>query len=98
MEQHNEKHLASTGHHVYTIDANDMDVEHCTGQFKVQMPDNLSRIGGLRQNIQLSPNTRVMLTKIINTADDLGAELKALFLVSILHLQTTQGTISQCLC
>ncbi|CAC5392496.1 unnamed protein product [Mytilus coruscus] len=71
VDQHNEKHLASTGHPVYTIEAQDMDVEQHTGQFKVQMPENPNRTGGLRQIIQLSLDARVMITKNIDTADGL---------------------------
>ncbi|CAC5399805.1 unnamed protein product [Mytilus coruscus] len=44
-----------------------MDVEHHTGQFKAQMPENPNRTGGLRKNIQLSQNARVMITKNIDT-------------------------------
>ncbi|CAC5421936.1 unnamed protein product [Mytilus coruscus] len=71
VDQHNEKHLASTGHPVYTIEAQDMDEEQHTGQFKVQMPENPNRTGGLRQIIQLSLDARVMITKNIDTADGL---------------------------
>lgn len=71
VDQHNEKHLASTGNPVYTIEAQDMNVEHHTGQFKLQMPENPNRTAGLRQNIKLSQNARVMITKNIDTADGL---------------------------
>ena len=71
MNQHNENHLAATGHPVYTIKAMDMNTEHHTGQFKVEMPDNPNRTGGLRQYVKLSKNARVMITKNIDTSDGL---------------------------
>lgn len=71
VNQHNENHLAATGHPVYTIKAMDMNTEHHTGQFKVEMPDNPNRTGGLRQYVKLSKNARVMITKNIDTSDGL---------------------------
>ena len=48
VDQYNEQHLQLTSHSIYTILALDMNTEQNTGQFKVQIPDNSNRTGGLR--------------------------------------------------